>query len=37
MNGTDEDIEKSLDDYRHGRFKRGTIEELLKDLNDGEE
>ena len=28
------EIEKSLKDYPEGRFKRGTIEELLKDLKD---
>ncbi len=28
------EIEKSLKDYSEGRFKRGSIDDLLKDLND---
>ncbi|MGP6207992.1 hypothetical protein ACNF42_08205 [Cuniculiplasma sp. SKW3] len=27
-------IEASLKDYSEGRFKRGSIDDLLKDLND---
>ncbi len=28
------EIEQSLKDYAEGRFKRGTINDLLKDLDD---
>jgi hypothetical protein len=33
----DDDIRKSLDDYREGRFKQGSIDKLLKDLRSGED
>ncbi len=28
------EIEESLKDYSEGRFKRGSIDDLLKDLRD---
>ena len=37
MNMSDKDTENSIEDYKHGRFKSGTIEDLLKDLNGGKD
>jgi cytochrome c553 len=30
----DEEIGESIEDYKNGRYKQGTIEDLLADLNE---
>ena len=29
----DKEIEESIEDYKNGRYKQGTIKDLLADLN----